>query len=90
MAQELHQNLRRLNKINLLIVLYKARWLYLKQKTQMPKAIIFSLLASMFIFLQLSIFPHHPLAIPAAIGGGLAGGLLLMGGRYEKSNSQHQ
>jgi hypothetical protein len=46
----------------------------------------FAMLASLCMFVMLPVMPHHIMAIPTVIGGGLAGGLLLMGGRqYGKS-----
>jgi hypothetical protein len=87
MSQELNRNLNHLNRWHLLMILYLARWLYLKQRMRLPMPISFAIMASLSLFVLLSVLPHHLLAIPIAIGGGLSGGLLLIGGRYVPTKS---
>jgi hypothetical protein len=43
-----------------------------------------SILATFYSFGLLAIMPHHPLAIPTAIGAGLSGAIITTGGIYAK------
>jgi hypothetical protein len=57
----------------------------LPRLARLPVPIHFGLLSALCMFILTPIMPHHPLAIPTVIGGGLAGGLLLVGGDYERA-----
>jgi hypothetical protein len=48
----------------------------------------FAILSALVMFILLPAMPLHPMSIPIVIGGGLAGGLLLIGGRDAKSTSR--
>jgi hypothetical protein len=63
-------------------------WIVYMPKLPLPLLIHFAILASLCMFILLPVMPHHPLAIPIVIGGGLAGGLLLSGGHYVPESSQ--
>lgn len=56
----------------------------------LPIPIHFGVLCSLCTFIMMAFVPMHPLAIPIVIGGGLAGGLLLVGGKYGSKTQSNQ
>jgi len=50
---------------------------------ELPAPLHFSVLASLCMFVLLPVMPHHVMAIPIVIGGGVSGALLLMGRQHE-------
>jgi hypothetical protein len=73
---------RDLQRVPFLIKMKVAIWLFWcvnMPKLPLPFPMHFAILSSLCMFILLPVMPHHPLAIPIVIGGGLAGGLLLTG-----------
>jgi len=73
------------------IYIYLLVWYscFLPRLVRPPIPVHYGLLSSLCMFLLIPIMPHVPLAIPTVIGGGLAGGLLLMGGCYAKATQSN-
>jgi hypothetical protein len=83
MSNELAHLMKYLNHKGRVAVLRHACYLLLRQKLcNLPTPVHFALMAVLCMFILLPIMPLLPLAIPIVIGGGLAGGLLLIGGSY--------
>ena len=81
----------RMTRKNLRDSLRHIRWLYLRQRLTppaLPRPVHFALVACLCMFALLPLAPHHPLAFPIVIGGGLSFALLLQGGtRRRRTNS---
>jgi hypothetical protein len=60
-------------------------WVWRSVHPPPPVPVHFSIMAGLMMFLLIPIMPdHEPLTIPAVIGGGLSGALILIGGRRGK------
>lgn len=57
-------------------VLWRAHWLLIQQKTDLPRPVSFALVASMAMFALLPAMPAHPMSIPVVIGAGMIFALL--------------
>lgn len=77
---------KRLSNKNRRVVLRYARYLLFKQRVNnLPVPMVYAAFAGLCMFILLPVMPLHPMSIPIVIGGGLAGGLLLIGGWDEQA-----
>lgn len=63
---------QRLSKSERRKIAWLVRWRYIKHKTCQPAPLAFFLRSGAFAVALLSIMPAHPMAVPAAFGGGLS------------------
>lgn len=54
------------------------------RKPALPAPVHFSIVASLCMFALLPLMPHHPLAIPISIGGGISFALIIQGGKHNE------
>jgi putative NADPH-quinone reductase len=70
--QELNAALQKLSKSDLYAVLYRTYLIVARHKFALPFPVAFVLRATVCMFALLLIMPLHPMAIPAAFGGGIS------------------
>lgn len=78
-------DLRKLPKFDLYLVLLHVIWLSLRRPA-LPRPVHFALVASLCMFALLPIMPHNIMAIPIVFGGGISFALILQGGKCHEAH----